>query len=130
MRADKAAPKSGGVKNTPPKLVPTLAETGIDKNLAKEGRKLGSLSNREFEKAVSTARDAVGSVIKTALRTDDKAERRAAREAELASKITALPDKRYGVIVADPEWHSGAVVASKPEWIVLPIIIIRPASPR
>ena len=98
-------PKIGGVKNTPPKLVPTLAETGIDKNLAKEGRKLGSLSNREFEKAVSTARDAVGSVIKTALRTDDKAERRAAREAELASKITALPDRRYGVIVADPEWR-------------------------
>ena len=34
-----------------------------------------------------------------------KAERRAAREAELAAKQTALPDKRYGVIVADPEWR-------------------------
>ena len=34
-----------------------------------------------------------------------KAERRAAREAALAARQAALPDKRYGVIVADPEWR-------------------------
>lgn len=34
-----------------------------------------------------------------------KAERRAAREAALAVRIQTLPDRRYGVIVADPEWH-------------------------
>lgn len=34
-----------------------------------------------------------------------KAERRAQRERELASVQTALPEKRYGVIVADPEWR-------------------------
>jgi transposase len=34
-----------------------------------------------------------------------KAERRAQRELELAGKQTALPNKRYGVIVADPEWR-------------------------
>ena len=34
-----------------------------------------------------------------------KAERRAAREAELGGRIRALPDKRYGVILADPEWR-------------------------
>jgi N6-adenosine-specific RNA methylase IME4 len=34
-----------------------------------------------------------------------KAERRAERELELASKQTALPSQRYGVIVADPEWR-------------------------
>jgi len=34
-----------------------------------------------------------------------KAERRAEREADLASKQLALPGKRYGVIVADPEWR-------------------------
>jgi N6-adenosine-specific RNA methylase IME4 len=34
-----------------------------------------------------------------------KAERRAERELELASKQMALPDKRYGVIAADPEWR-------------------------
>ncbi len=31
--------------------------------------------------------------------------RRAERERELAAKITALPDKRYGVILADPNWR-------------------------
>lgn len=34
-----------------------------------------------------------------------KKEKRAEREAVLAEKIQALPDKRYGVIVADPEWR-------------------------
>lgn len=34
-----------------------------------------------------------------------KAEKRAARETELAAKQTALPTKRYGVILADPEWR-------------------------
>jgi hypothetical protein len=30
--------------------------------------------------------------------------KRKAREKELAAKIEALPDKKYGVILADPEW--------------------------
>jgi len=34
-----------------------------------------------------------------------KAKRRARREIELATKQTALPAKRYGVIVADPQWR-------------------------
>jgi N6-adenosine-specific RNA methylase IME4 len=38
-------------------------------------------------------------------RNTTKAERRAERELELASKQTALPDKRYGLIYADPEWR-------------------------
>jgi hypothetical protein len=28
-----------------------------------------------------------------------------AREVGLGTKIMALPDRRYGVIYADPEWH-------------------------
>jgi hypothetical protein len=35
-------------------------------------------------------------------RTLIKQERRAAGERELADKIRSLPDKRYGVICADP----------------------------
>jgi N6-adenosine-specific RNA methylase IME4 len=34
-----------------------------------------------------------------------KAERRALREGELAARQNALPRKRYGVILADPEWR-------------------------
>ena len=84
---------------------PTLADAGVDKNLAHEGRKLGALSDGEFEKAVTTARGAVGAVVKTALRTDDKKERRDARELDLAVRQSALPNKRFGVIYADPEWR-------------------------
>jgi protein gp37 len=40
---------------------PTLAEAGIDKNLAKEGRKLGALSEQEFELKLVEAREAVTS---------------------------------------------------------------------
>jgi hypothetical protein len=92
---------------------PTLAEAGIDKNLAHEGRKLGALSDREFEKAVSSARDTVGSIIKTALRTDDKAERRANRESELAAKQAALPEalRRHR---CGPGMALGAMVARSP----------------
>jgi N6-adenosine-specific RNA methylase IME4 len=38
-------------------------------------------------------------------RTLAKAARRAAKESALAAKILALPNKRYGVIVADPPWR-------------------------
>jgi N6-adenosine-specific RNA methylase IME4 len=34
-----------------------------------------------------------------------KQARRAAREAELGARIQALPDRRYGIIVADPPWR-------------------------
>jgi len=37
--------------------------------------------------------------------TEEKAERRAAREQSLGAKQTALPNKKYGVILADPEWR-------------------------
>jgi N6-adenosine-specific RNA methylase IME4 len=38
-------------------------------------------------------------------KTQLKQAKRAAKEAALASKILALPDRRYGVIVADPPWR-------------------------
>jgi N6-adenosine-specific RNA methylase IME4 len=94
-----------GLRKNPANAPATLAQAGIDKNLAHEGRKLGALSNREFEKAVTTAREAVGSVIKTALRNDDKKHRRAARERDLGAKQRTLPNQLYGVIYADPPWR-------------------------
>lgn len=38
-------------------------------------------------------------------RQTEKAERRSQREQELGDQITKLPTRRYGVIVADPEWR-------------------------
>ena len=40
-----------------------------------------------------------------AVKQQAKAERRACREVELAKKITSLPSKQYGVILADPAWR-------------------------
>jgi len=39
------------------------------------------------------------------IRDDPKRARREAREIELAAQIRALPDRRYGVILADPPWR-------------------------
>lgn len=38
-------------------------------------------------------------------RQDEKRSARETREAELGARQMALPDKRYGVILADPEWR-------------------------
>ena len=103
--------KGGGDKKSnhrvkqKPSDPPTLAEAGIDKNLANEGRKLGALSERDFEKAVNSARGAIGKVVKDAVRATGKKSNRTERELELGAKQRALPDRRYGVIYADPPWR-------------------------
>ncbi len=51
---------------------------------------------REFRRAVKDHRQVAQA---------EKKERRQEREAELAEKIAALPQKRFGVILADPEWR-------------------------
>lgn len=89
----------------------TLAEIGIDKNLAKKTRAAADLLPDAFEAVVAgmRIRMASGKAILVdpvdASRQGDKKEQRATRERELAAKQQALPDKRYGVIYADPEWR-------------------------
>jgi N6-adenosine-specific RNA methylase IME4/predicted XRE-type DNA-binding protein len=68
------------------------------------------MSQREVAKALgvsqSTVRDDVSSKSSETSRSHStKAERRAERERELATKQIDLPATRYGVIVADPEWR-------------------------
>jgi hypothetical protein len=48
--------QSTGVSNTPVNRPMTLAEAGIDKNLAKSARELGDLSKEEFEAVLATWR--------------------------------------------------------------------------
>lgn len=54
--------------------------------------KLSKLNGEAFERALVDPKSI-------------KAEVRAAKEIALADKITTLPTKRYGVILADPEWR-------------------------
>jgi N6-adenosine-specific RNA methylase IME4 len=56
-------------------------------------------------KHTTIQRDLAHNVPATGTQRASKAERRAQRELELAVKQVALPNKRYGVIVADPEWR-------------------------
>lgn len=69
------------------------------------------MSQRQAAKALGVSKDTIrndldgGKVAKGGDKVATKAERRAEREAELAAVQSALPDRRYGVIVADPEWR-------------------------
>lgn len=75
---------------------PTAVREALDDILAKGDEP----TRAALRKAIAPAAKAV-----RALDQGEKKDRRATREIELAAKITALPGKRYGVIVADPEWR-------------------------
>lgn len=106
---------SGGVSVTPPEeAAKTLEDMGIDKNLAKRMRAVGRMSADAFEASVAKAKKlAVAAVrgardVLTAARAEyhaEKRERRDQKERELGSKIAALPQQKFGVILADPEWR-------------------------
>lgn len=93
-------------------VAPTLSEIGIDKKLSSRAQKLASISERAIEARIARWREdaerGVSRITADLLRDEDKKTRRAQREAELGRAQAAgnltLPDKRYGVILADPEW--------------------------
>jgi N6-adenosine-specific RNA methylase IME4 len=102
-----------GLKAGSPKD-PALSKQGIDKHLADRARKAAALSDGTFEadvtKAVKVAVAAAEgdrAVVKAARaeRQAEKRARRQKREAELGAAIGAMPDKKYGVIYADPPWE-------------------------
>jgi N6-adenosine-specific RNA methylase IME4 len=81
----------------------TLKEIGVkDWKLSSRAQKAAALSDDAFKEIEETAREKVrsGGAIQ-----GDKRQQRATRERELAAKQSSLPDKRYGVIYADPEWR-------------------------
>jgi len=86
-----------------------LKEAGIDKKLSSASQKVASISEQAFEAMVARSREQMAAArdrrTMTLVGTQSKAERRAAREHELAARIAALPKKKYGVIYADPEWR-------------------------
>jgi N6-adenosine-specific RNA methylase IME4 len=88
----------------------TLDEVDIDRKLSMRAQRKAGIAARAFDAMVDRMRDDIVSgrrsndILKV-VTTEQKQERREQREAELAGKILALPDKRYGVILADPEWR-------------------------
>ena len=57
-----------GVRKTPSIVRPTLGMQGVDKNLAKQARALGALSEEEFEAAVTDARTKVARAVRNTVR--------------------------------------------------------------
>jgi N6-adenosine-specific RNA methylase IME4 len=75
---------------------PSIVREALDDILAKGDEP----TRTALKKAIAPATKTVRAEEQAA-----KKERRAERETILAEKIRALPDERFGVIVADPEWE-------------------------
>jgi N6-adenosine-specific RNA methylase IME4 len=85
-----------------------LTAAGISTSAANRYERFNRLPAREKARRLALGRAAIEagkSIADSIVRQTDKEERRAKRERELASKQLALPQRRYGVIVADPEWR-------------------------
>jgi N6-adenosine-specific RNA methylase IME4 len=112
------AKRIGQIAEGRPKTVPateqlkrfTLEEVGIDRKLSMRAQKKAGISATAHEAMVAQMREEILTgrrsldTLKVAS-TGEKQARRDQRERDLAGKILALPDQRYGVILADPEWR-------------------------
>ena len=97
------AQKSHGETFQPPQL----ADLGVTKTQSCRWQKIAALDDAAFEARLAAAKKgALASIEMTkAERVAEKRERREAREADLAARQLALPDRRYGVVLADPGWR-------------------------
>lgn len=86
-----------------------LADVGIDRKLSMRAQKLGGIAEQAFEAMMARLRAEMerrsARVSLDVLRAETKAERRAVRERVLGGLQQVLPRKKYGVILADPEWR-------------------------
>jgi hypothetical protein len=85
-----------------------LEDLGIDKRLSARAQKVAGIAERAFEAVVARKREEILRAqgrVSLDITTADKKQRRAEREQILAGIQFALPKKKYGVILADPEWR-------------------------
>jgi len=85
-----------------------LAKYGISTSAAQRYEQFHLLPSWERTARIKSGQEAIRSgrsIADIITRQKEKADQRAARERELARKILALPTKKYGVILADPEWR-------------------------
>ena len=113
----KEAKKAGLLKASRPKKVDpkkpadadgfTLKEIGVTEKLSSTAQKKASITEQALEAMISGIRARIisGKAKIIEQTTDEKKEKRANREKLLAGIQLALPDKKYGVIYADPEWR-------------------------
>lgn len=102
------AGRNGRVIEKPDHMPPTLAEAGIDKNLAHRARKAAAMPETVFEEHVEKLGREIIESAERRVAQGSKKERRSERERDLAAHQRALPDRKYGVVLADPEWKFDA----------------------
>jgi N6-adenosine-specific RNA methylase IME4 len=103
----KAGPRGALVK--PRDTAPTLKEQVGSKTRGLRMKRLAALPIEHVKHVVadlqSAGKEATVTGVLKQIDEAGKADRRARRERNLADKILALPAKRYGVILADPEFE-------------------------
>lgn len=99
-----------GEKNTEENFLSrsTLSEVGVDGKLSVRAQKLASMDDDAFKATNQSIRERIASgaakLVDREAATAEKKERRASRERILGLHQQSLPDAKFGVIVADPEW--------------------------
>jgi N6-adenosine-specific RNA methylase IME4 len=92
----------------------SLEKQGVDKDLAHRARRYASMPKDKFEHHVAKTRSRAVAIAEgdkaiiaevRAERQKEKQVKRKQREKELARHLEDLPDRKYGVIYADPEWQ-------------------------
>lgn len=87
----------------------SLKEIGLTPRESMAAQHKASISERAQLAMIERMREKIlsggATVIEQVSTTEEKKARRAARETVLGMCQAALPDKKYGVILADPEWR-------------------------
>lgn len=99
--------KGGDQHSSAAKELETLKQVGVTKRQSFQWQHLSELALEDFEKRLEDAQRTARWTVDwlPGDRTEIKKQRRAQHETDLATKIRALPSKRYGLILADPEWR-------------------------
>jgi N6-adenosine-specific RNA methylase IME4 len=96
--------KKNGSESEPLERI-KIEDFGIDKKLSADSQELARLSEPSFQEVEAKIATAIRERTRVAMNTVEKKEKRAQKEKLLGEYQSALPDKKYGVIVADPEWR-------------------------
>ncbi len=108
LRTGPAKASDIGTQSNPIEQRVTLTDLGVDKRLSARSQKVGGIAERAFEAVVANVRQRIADQsgrVSLDITAIDKKTRRSTREKVLAGIQCALPDKKYGVIYADPEWR-------------------------